>query len=129
MAKKVYAIDPSVLSMEEAKINAKENNCENKIEWISGFSESNFHRILKKIGDLHGEKSKLVAIVNPWRYNLCQLEIFIGNKKKISVRLFLSANRAALAMRNLSTIQRIVYILPRPDQQMMHNFFELKMEN
>lgn len=70
--KKIYAIEPSRLLIEDAKFNAKMNQCRDNIEWISGFAESNLHRILKKIGDLHPDPSRVIAIVNPSRYCLCQ---------------------------------------------------------
>ncbi len=43
----------------------------------SGFAEAHLHRILKKIGDLHGDNSNLVAIVNPFRYGLGMVDIKI----------------------------------------------------
>jgi tRNA/tmRNA/rRNA uracil-C5-methylase (TrmA/RlmC/RlmD family) len=70
VAKKVYAIDPLTLCIEDGKFNAKLNGCRDNIEWISGFAEAHLHRVLKKIGDLHGDKSQFVAIVNPSRYSL-----------------------------------------------------------
>lgn len=70
MAKKIYAIDPLALCIEDGKFNAKLNDCRDNIEWICGFAEANLHRILKKIGDLHGDSSRIVAIVNPLRYSL-----------------------------------------------------------
>lgn len=77
IAKKVYAIDPSALCIEDGKFNAKLNNCQDNIEWIYGLAELNLHRILKKIGDLHGNDSRLVAIINSSRYNLCKLNMKI----------------------------------------------------
>ena len=70
MAKKIYAIDPLAMCIEDGKVNAKFNDCRDNIEWICGFAESHLHRILKKIGDLHGENSRIIAIINPSRYSL-----------------------------------------------------------
>jgi tRNA/tmRNA/rRNA uracil-C5-methylase (TrmA/RlmC/RlmD family) len=70
IAKKIYAIDPSNLSIEDGKFNAKLNECRDNIEWICGFADAHLHRILKKIGDLHGDNSRIIAIVNPSRYSL-----------------------------------------------------------
>lgn len=70
MAKKIYAIDPSVMCMEDGKFNAKLNDCRDNIEWISGFAEAHLHRVLKKIGDLHDKNSRMIAIINPSRYSL-----------------------------------------------------------
>ncbi len=70
IAKKIYAIDPSNLCIEDGKFNAKLNECRDNIEWICGFAEAHLHRILKKIGDLHGDNSRIIAIVNPSRYSL-----------------------------------------------------------
>jgi len=70
IAKKIYAIDPSSLCIEDGKFNAKLNGCRDNIEWICGFAEAHLHRILKKIGDLHGDNSRIIAIVNPSRYSL-----------------------------------------------------------
>ena len=70
IAKKVYAIDPLTLAIEDGKFNAKLNECQDNIEWICGFAEAHLHRILKKIGDLHGDKARIIAIVNPSRYSL-----------------------------------------------------------
>ena len=73
MAKKVYAIDTLMLSINDRKFNAKLNECQDNIEWIYGFAEAHLHRIVKKIGDLHGENSRMIAIVNPYRYTLSKL--------------------------------------------------------
>ena len=70
IAKKIYAIDPLQLCIEDGRFNAKLNGCRDNIEWICGFSEVNLHRILKKISDLGGDNARIVAIVNPLRYNL-----------------------------------------------------------
>jgi tRNA/tmRNA/rRNA uracil-C5-methylase (TrmA/RlmC/RlmD family) len=70
LVKKVYAIDPVASLIENGKINAQLNNCRDNIEWISGFAEVTLHRILKKIGDLHDNNSRMVVIVNPTRYSL-----------------------------------------------------------
>jgi tRNA/tmRNA/rRNA uracil-C5-methylase (TrmA/RlmC/RlmD family) len=70
IAKKIYAIDHSNLCIEDGKFNAKLNECRDNIEWICGFAETHLHRILKKIGDLHGDNSRIIAIVNPSRYSL-----------------------------------------------------------
>lgn len=77
IAKKVYAIDPSSVCIEDGKFNAKLNQCRDNIEWIYGFAETHLHRILKKIGDLHGEQSRIIAIINPSRYSLCKFDINI----------------------------------------------------
>lgn len=73
IAKKVYAIDPLKLCIEDGKFNAKLNGCRDNIEWICGFAEAHLHRVLKKIGDLHEDTSRIVAIVNPSRYSLSEL--------------------------------------------------------
>ncbi len=70
IAKKIYAIDPLALCIEDGKFNAELNGCRDNIEWICGFAEAHLHRILKKIGDLHGDKARIIAIVNPSRYSL-----------------------------------------------------------
>ena len=75
-AKKVYAIDPQALCIEDGKFNAKLNQCRDNIEWICGFADAHLHRILKKIGDLHSDNSPIVAIVNPARYNLSKSDEF-----------------------------------------------------
>ncbi len=72
-AKKIYAIDPLKLCIEDGKFNAKFNGCRDNIEWICGFAEAHLHRVLKKIGDLHENTSRIVAIVNPSRYSLSEL--------------------------------------------------------
>ncbi|CAF4098854.1 unnamed protein product [Rotaria magnacalcarata] len=105
IAKKVYAIDPLALCIEDGKFNAKLNNCRDNIEWICGFSEIHLHRILKKLGDLHGNHSRIVAIVNPSRYSL--------------------SNRITTVLRSISAIQRIIYVSGKTDEQSMHNFYEL----
>lgn len=68
--KKVYSIDPSLSSIDDAKFNAELNRTKQNIEWISGFPEGNLHRVLKKISDLHSNSSRIVVIVNPSRYSL-----------------------------------------------------------
>lgn len=73
IAKKIYAIDSLALCIEDGKFNAKLNECRDNIEWICGFAETNLHRVLKKIGDLHGDKSRIIAIINPSRYSLSML--------------------------------------------------------
>ena len=84
MAKKVYAIDPLALDIEDGKFNAKLNDCRDNIEWICGFAEAHLHRILKKIGDLHGDKSRIVAIINPSRYSLSKNQ----RETKIWIRIY-----------------------------------------
>ena len=74
IAKKIYAIDPLKLCIEDGEFNAKLNDCRDNIEWICSYAEANLHRILKKIGDLHGDNSHLVAIINPSRYSLSKLK-------------------------------------------------------
>lgn len=75
IAKKIYAIDPSAFCVDDGKYNAKLNECRDNIEWICGFAESNLHRILKKIGDLHSDNSRIVTIINPSRYSLSKNSI------------------------------------------------------
>lgn len=72
LVKKIYAIDPLPSSLENGKFNAQLNNCSENIEWMGAFAEANLHRILKKVGDLHGDNSRIVAIVNPSRYSLSE---------------------------------------------------------
>ncbi|CAF3372148.1 unnamed protein product [Rotaria sp. Silwood1] len=105
IAKKVYAIDPLTLCIENGKFNAKLNGCRDNIEWICGSAEINLHRILKKIGDLHGDHSCIVVIVNPSRYSL--------------------SNRTTTVLRSFPSIQRILYVSSKSDEQIMHNFYEL----
>ncbi|CAF1082430.1 unnamed protein product [Rotaria sordida] len=105
IAKKVYAIDPVTLCIEDGKFNAKLNGCRDNIEWICGSAEVNLHRILKKIADLHGDHSRIVAIVNLSRYSL--------------------SNRMITIIRSLPSIQRILYVSSKSDGQIMHNFYEL----
>ncbi|CAF1365285.1 unnamed protein product [Adineta steineri] len=104
-AKKVYAIDPLTMCIEDGKFNAKLNGCQDNIEWICGFAEVHLHRILKKIGELHGNNTRIVAIINPSRYSL--------------------TNNIISALRGLSSIQQILYVLCKTDKQIMHNFYEL----
>ncbi|CAF0814500.1 unnamed protein product [Adineta ricciae] len=105
IAKKIYAIDPLKSCIEDGEFNAKLNGCRDNIEWICSYAEANLHRILKKIGDLHGDNSRLVAIINPSRYSL--------TNKTISI------------MRGLPSIQQLIYVLNKTDQQVMHNLYEL----
>ncbi|UJR15637.1 hypothetical protein I4U23_002574 [Adineta vaga] len=105
IAKKIYAIDPLNLCIQDGKFNAELNKCRDNIEWICGFDEANLHRILKKIGDLHGDNSRIVAIVNPLRYNL--------------------TNKTTNILRSLPSIQQLIYVLSKTDQQIMHSFYEL----
>ncbi len=127
IAKKVYAIDPLTLAIEDGKFNAKLNECQDNIEWICGFAEAHLHRILKKIGDLHGDNSNLVAIVNPFRYGLGMVDIkiqFCLNRMVLLIRVFIIATKTTSALRSLPSIRRILYVLGKSDEQAMHNFYE-----
>ena len=78
LVKKVYAIDPLASSIANGQFNAKLNNCSENIEWMGAFAEANLHRIVKKIGDLHGDSSRIVAIVNPSRYSLSKSTVHVS---------------------------------------------------
>lgn len=121
--KKVYAIDPSVSSIDDGKCNAQLNQSKDNIEWIGGFPEGNLHRVLKKISDLHSENSRIVAIVNPSRYSLSKSNDF-DRPSHDDFRIDLATKTTSI-LRSFQCLNEIFYILSKVDAQAMHNFYEL----
>ncbi|CAF1043291.1 unnamed protein product, partial [Didymodactylos carnosus] len=105
LAKRVYSIEPLQSAIADGQYNAKLNNCEDNIQWMYGFDEAQLHRVIQKVGEMNGTDTKIVAIVNPSRFDL--------------------SSKATAALRSVGNVQKLIYVSAKVDQHAMYHFYEL----